>query len=75
MGSQQEVFLSIADVAYDTVGQLLQSLDEGAFTALELTDASIARIEELDKSINAVCVRDFERAREAARAADNARRC
>lgn len=39
-------------------------------SALELADAAIARIEARDGPINAVVVRDFERAREAARAAD-----
>lgn len=40
--------------------------------ALELTDAAIARIEERDGELNAVVVRDFDRARESARAADAA---
>ncbi len=40
--------------------------------ALELCDAHIARIEQRDTEINAVVVRDFDRAREAARAADAA---
>ena len=42
------------------------------FSSLELTDHLIARIERRDAAINAVVVRDFERAREAARAADAA---
>jgi amidase len=41
-------------------------------SALELADAAIARIEAMDGPINAVVVRDFERGREAARAADAA---
>ena len=41
-------------------------------SALELTDHTIARIESLDRRINAVVVRDFERAREAAKGADAA---
>jgi amidase len=40
--------------------------------ALELCDQAIARIEALDGPINAVVVRDFERAREQARTADAA---
>ena len=36
-------------------------------SALELTHQSIARIEALDGDLNAVPVRDFARAREAAR--------
>ena len=39
-------------------------------SALELCDAAIRRIERLDGAINAVVVRDFERARQAARACD-----
>jgi amidase len=41
-------------------------------SALELCDAAIRRIERLDGTINAVVVRDFERAREQARACDRA---
>ena len=40
--------------------------------ALELTEAAIARIEERDADLNAVVVRDFDRARDAALAADAA---
>jgi amidase len=39
-------------------------------SALEVTDHAIARIERLDGALSAVVVRDFERARGAARAAD-----
>lgn len=39
-------------------------------SALELTDAAIARIEALDGPINAVVVRDFDRARDQARQVD-----
>lgn len=45
----------------------------GDVTSEELTDAAIARIERDDTEINAICVRDFDRARLAARAADEAR--
>ena len=41
-------------------------------SALELTDAAIARIEALDGPINAVVVRDFDRARDQARQVDQA---
>ena len=43
-----------------------------AVSSLELTDSIIARIEAVDSAINAVCIRDFDRARQAARAADAA---
>uniref|UniRef100_A0AC62AEA1 Umgsp2 n=4 Tax=uncultured bacterium TaxID=77133 RepID=A0AC62AEA1_9BACT len=42
----------------------------GSMTALEACDAAIARIEQRDGPINAVVVRDFDRARDAAKAAD-----
>jgi amidase len=41
-------------------------------TAVELTEAAIARIEQLDGVLNAVVVRDFANARAAAKAADAA---
>ena len=41
-------------------------------TPLEAVDAAIARIEALDGPINAVVVRDFDRARAAAKAANEA---
>ncbi len=43
----------------------------GQIGALELTDHFIERIERLDPKINAVVVRDFDRARTRARALDN----
>ncbi len=47
-----------------------QAVRSGEISALEACDAAIARIEALDKKINAVVVRDFERARTAARNID-----
>ena len=41
-------------------------------SSLELTDRLIARIERLDTRLNAVIARDFDRARDAAKAADAA---
>jgi len=57
---------------YLSAGQLTAGLRRRQFSSLELTDHLIARIERRDAAINAVIVRDFERAREAARAADAA---
>ena len=51
---------------------LVAALAARRVSALELADEAIARIEARDKAINAVVVRDFARAREAARAADAA---
>jgi amidase len=61
-----------AQWAYRSAGELAQSLAKKEISALELTDQFIARIEALDGDLNAVPVRDFARAREAARAADGA---
>ena len=51
---------------------LVAALAARRVSALELADEAIARIEARDGPINAVVVRDFARAREAARAADAA---
>lgn len=55
-----------------TVSQLAAGLKKKAFSAQELCRASVARIEALDPQVNAVVVRDFERARNEARLADEA---
>ena len=55
-----------------TAAQLAAGLKKKAFSAQELLQASIERIEALDPQINAVVVRDFERARTEARLADEA---
>ncbi len=47
-----------------------EAVRSGELSALEACDAAIARIEALDGEINAVVVRDFERARNAARRID-----
>ncbi|RMI30290.1 amidase [Nocardia stercoris] len=52
---------------------LAVALRSGAVTSVELTEAAIGRIERDDTVINAICVRDFDRARIAARRADEAR--
>ncbi len=50
--------------------ELAAQIAGGDLSALEATDAAIGRIEALDGAINAVVVRDFDRAREAAKARD-----
>jgi amidase len=52
--------------------ELTAALTAKKISALELTDHFISRIETLDGKLNAVVVRDFERARAAANAADAA---
>jgi amidase len=59
--------------SYQTAEELVAALRAGAVTSGELTDEAIARIERDDEVINAICVRDFDRARAAARRADQAR--
>jgi amidase len=53
--------------------ELSAALRAGAVTSAELTDEAIARVERDDEVINAICVPDFDRARAAARRADQAR--
>ncbi|HSV02848.1 MAG TPA: amidase family protein [Phenylobacterium sp.] len=60
------------DLLDGSAGELARALAARQVSALELADAAIARIEARDGAINAVVVRDFARAREAARAADAA---
>ena len=58
---------------FPTAEELVAALRAGEVTSVELTDEAIARIERDDKTINAICVPDFEHARAAARDADQAR--
>lgn len=58
------------DLAYRTVRELRAMLDTRQVSAAELLEQAIARIEAHDPWINAVVVRDFERARAAAAKAD-----
>jgi amidase len=59
-----------SDLAYRSATDLVAALTGKRVSSVELTDSAISRIEALDKPINAVVVRDFERARAAATAAD-----
>ena len=61
-----------AESAYRGAGELVQALADRKVSSRELANAAIARIEALDTKINAVIVRDFERARKAADEADAA---
>jgi amidase len=58
---------------YETARQQVAALASGSVSAVELLDAAIARIGATDSRLNAVVVRDFERARAAAVRADRAR--
>jgi amidase len=55
---------------YRSATELAAALQARKISAIELLEHTIARIEALDRRVNAVVVRDFERARDAARAAD-----
>jgi amidase len=59
-------------LAYRTAGDLVKAIAGRHVSSRELVDGAISRIEALDPKINAVVVRDFERARAAADAADAA---
>jgi amidase len=62
-----------ADLIYRSAQETVAALATGEVSAEELTEAAIARIERHDPVINALVVRDFERALIAARSADAAR--
>ncbi len=60
------------DYATATAGRLAKALADRQVSAAELCDEAIRVIEVKDGPINAVVVRDFDRARDAAKAADAA---
>ena len=55
---------------FKTARELSQALLAKKISSVELTQAAIAQIEKHDDKVNAICVRDFSRALDAARAAD-----
>lgn len=61
-----------SDLTFKTAAELSALLAAGKISAVELAEHTIAQIERHDAAINAVCVRDFDRGLEAARAADAA---
>jgi amidase len=61
------------DFTYATATELVAAMAAQQVSAVELAEGAIARIEALDDQLNAVCVRDFDRALAAAREADAAR--
>ena len=60
------------EIAFASAGELARKIRDKELSSLELTDYYIERIERLDGVLNAVVVRDFDRAREAAIRADAA---
>lgn len=61
-----------SDIAFSSAAALAAKLRAGKLSSLALLDHYIARIERHDPALNAVVVRDFERARKRAKAADRA---
>ncbi|MEU2952174.1 amidase [Streptomyces xanthochromogenes] len=61
------------DWNFRTAEELGAALRTGEVTSAQLTDEAISGIERDDKAVNAICVPDFDRARAAARDADEAR--
>lgn len=62
-----------SDIALKPAADLLRLLKKGEVSSLELVDHYIKRIEKFDGALNAIPVRDFDRARKAARKADKDR--
>src|SRR5262249_14699000 len=63
---------ALGDWAYRSASELVAALAAKQISSVELVDRAIARIEAIDKRLNAVVVRDFDRARAGAKAADAA---
>lgn len=61
------------DWSFRSAGELAVALCAGEVSSVELTESAITAIERDDAAVNAICVPDFERARVAARHADQAR--
>src|SRR5580704_16892549 len=61
-----------AEWDFGTAKELAAALRARKISAVELADHTIARIEMMDRRVNAVVVRDFGRARDAAASADAA---
>src|SRR5579871_2788752 len=62
----------VSEWDYASIGQLRDALRSRRLSASELLQHTIARIEVIDQRLNSIVVRDFDRAGEAARAADAA---
>jgi amidase len=70
---KQEHALAKSEWSFKTAIELSAALAAKQVSAVELAQDAISRIERHDAKINAICVRDFERGLDAARAADTAR--
>jgi amidase len=65
--------LAKSEWSFETATELSAALAAKTVSAVELAQDAIGRIERHDGKINAICVRDFERGLDAARAADASR--
>jgi amidase len=70
--TDREHALAKSQWSFKTAVELSAALAAKRVSAVELAQDAIARIERHDEKINAICVRDFDRGLEAARAADAA---
>src|SRR5580692_6365641 len=70
--SRRENDVAKSQWSFKTATELSAALAARQVSAVELAQDAIGRIERHDAKINAVCVRDFGRALDAARAADEA---
>ncbi|MGY4627861.1 amidase [Bradyrhizobium sp. USDA 4486] len=68
----QEHAVAKSEWSYKSAVELSAALTAKKVSAVELTEDAIGRIERHDGKINAICVRDFDRALSAAREADAA---
>lgn len=59
-------------LSYSSASELVSLISTKKISSLELLDETITRIESLDKIVNAIPIRDFERAREQAKIIDAA---
>ena len=68
--TDREHALAKSQWSFKTAVELSAALAAKNVSAVELAEDAIGRIERHDAKINAICVRDFDRALAAARAAD-----
>jgi amidase len=71
-GTAPSTVAPASDWDFCSIAELREALQSRRMSAAELLEHVIARIEALDQRINAVVVRDFDRAKDAARLADAA---
>lgn len=58
---------------YESATEQMKALRSGDVSSVELVERAIERTRQVDGGLNAIVIRDFDQAREAARAADEAR--